>query len=76
VTDSTSLTLRLSTERLQRAVQLFADYHLEATHSQLWQALNTELGRRTVGAAWRAIVIDRRHVSGLPFAVKEILQLG
>jgi len=37
--DLNATALRLSTERLQRAVQLFADYHLEATHSQLWQAL-------------------------------------
>lgn len=75
-TDVNATTLRLSTERLQRAVRLFADYQLEAVYPQVWQALNAELGRRTVGAAWRSIIIDRRNLSGLPFAVKETLQIG
>ena len=73
--DSTSATLRLNTERLRRAVELLADYHPEALYHELWQALNAELERRTVGAAWRPIVIDRRHLSGVPFSVKEILQI-
>jgi hypothetical protein len=73
--DLNATTLRLSTDRLQRAVELFANYHLEATYPQVLQALNAELGRRAVGAAWRAIIVDRRHLSGLPFSVKEILQI-
>ena len=74
--DVHTITLRLNTERLRMAVQLLADYHPEAVYPQVWHTLNAELGRRTGGAAWRAITIDRRHLSGLPFAVKEILQVG
>ena len=73
--DLNATTLWLGTERFQGAVQLFADYHLEATYAEVWQALNVELGRRAIGAASRPIIIDRRHLSGLPFSVKEILQI-
>lgn len=73
--DLNATTLRLGTERLQRAVQLFADYHLEASYPQVSQALKAELARRAVGAAWRRIIVDRRHLSGLPFSVLEILQI-
>jgi len=74
--DVNAITLRLDTERLRRAVQLLADDHPEAVYPQVWHTLNAELGRRTGGAAWRAITIDRRHLSGLPFRVKEILPVG
>ena len=76
VADSTSITLRLNTGRLRRAVELLADYDLDSTYPQVWQTLNAELGRRTLGAPWRSIVVNRRDLSGLPFAVKEILQVG
>jgi len=71
-----TVTLRLHTERLRKAVALLADHHPEAIYPQVWRALNAELGRRTGGAAWRPIVIDARHLAGLPFAVKETLQIG
>ena len=61
----------MNTERLRRAVALLADYQPEAIFPQVWQALNAELGRRTVGAARRAIILDRRYLSGLPFAVRK-----
>jgi hypothetical protein len=70
-----AITLRLHTEHLRKAVALLADHHPEAIYPQVWRALNAELGRRTGGAAWRPIVVDARYLSGLPFAVKEILQL-
>jgi len=70
-----AVTLRLHTERLRNAVALLADHHPEAIYPQVWRALNAELGRRTGGASWRPIVIDARYLSGLPFAVKETLQL-
>jgi hypothetical protein len=71
-----AVTLRLRTERLRKAVALLADHHPEAIYPQVWRALNAELGRRTGGAAWRPIVIDARYLAGLPFVVKETLQLG
>jgi len=74
--DSASATLRLDTERLRKAVELLADYHPEdpeVLYHELWRALNAELGRRTVGDAWKPIVVDRRHLSGVPFRVKKLL---
>jgi hypothetical protein len=66
--------------RTPAATQIQAKTRIKATLIELGTGeLGTRRGARrvarTVGAAWRPIVIDRRHLSGVPFSVKEILQI-
>jgi hypothetical protein len=72
----TAITLTLTTERLERAIELLGGYHPKTLYPQAWRMLNAELERRKLGAAGHPIVIARRHLSDLPFAVKEALQVS
>ena len=65
----------LTTERLERAIALLDRFHPKEQYPELWQALNAELDRRKLAASAHPIVIARRHLLDLPFAVKEALQL-
>jgi hypothetical protein len=65
----------VTTQRLERAVELLGQSHLEGHHSVAWRTFKAELDRRKLGATWHHIVIARRHLVGLPFAVKEALQV-
>ena len=72
----TAITLTLTTERLERAIELHGGYHPKTLYPPAWRMLNAELERRKLGAAGHPIVIARRHLSDLPFAVKEALQVS
>jgi len=71
----TEITLTLTTERLERAIALLDRFHPKEQYPELWQALNAELNRRKLAASAHPIVIARRHLLDLLFAVKEALQL-
>lgn len=70
----TAITLTVTTERLARAVELLKPYDPKV-YSPLRRTLSAELDRRRLGAAEHPIVIARRHIAGLPFAVKEALRI-
>jgi hypothetical protein len=75
VDNLTAITFGVTTQRLERAVELLGRYHPEEKYPEAWRTFKEELDRRKLGATWHHIVIARRHLVSLPFAVKEALQL-
>lgn len=72
----TAVRLTLTTERLERAIERLRGYYPRTLHPQTWRTLNAELERRKLGATEHPIVIARRHLVDLPFAVQQALQVG
>jgi hypothetical protein len=71
----TAITLPVTTQRLERAIELLGLYRPEERYPEAWRTFKGELDRRKLGATGHHIVIARRHLVALPFAVREALQL-
>ena len=70
------ITLTLTTDRLEHAIELLSKSLAEVWYPNTWQALTSELNRRQLGAPARPIMIARRYVVRLPVAVKDALKIG
>jgi hypothetical protein len=57
-------------------VELLRQYDPHDRYPTIWTTLTAELDRRHAGAALQRMMVHIHDLSGLPFAVKEMLRRG